>query len=331
MSASTKLESFIQFLLASVKHTTFTESSRCDVQGRSHDSWRRVVERIENAQEALWKEAAPFVDLNRGYLIADDSILDKPRGPKIECAAFHHSGKHHKRVRSICLLSVVWTDGQRLIPIDFRIFHKCFQEGSKNELLREMLITAQQRGFQPEYVLFDSWYSSNETLHLLRQMGWHYLVGIKSNRVIDIRSYQGEKMSLRLSQLLFSDKGEMLPLRGIGTHLCFTQSSSDRKARYWCTDHTEMKTQTWRSLKRIAFAIEHYHRALKQLCQIEGCQARKANTQRNYISLSIRAFLRLQLAASKLKISMEETIKSMMRPTITAIRQKMIFVLPQHA
>lgn len=44
-----------------------------------------------------------------------------------------------------------------------------------------------------------------------------------------------------------------------------------------------------------AWAIEEYHRGLKQCCGAERAQVRASRAQRNHISLAIRAFLRLKL------------------------------------
>ena len=35
-------------------------------------------------QQVLWDYVQKYVDGKSGYLIADDTIMDKPRGPKIE-------------------------------------------------------------------------------------------------------------------------------------------------------------------------------------------------------------------------------------------------------
>ena len=44
----------------------------------------------------------------------------------------------------------------------------------------------------------------------------------------------------------------------------------------------------------LSFAIENYHRELKQNCGVERCQARSERAQRNHIGLALRAFLRLE-------------------------------------
>src|SRR5262249_18416310 len=43
-----------------------------------------------------------------------------------------------------------------------------------------------------------------------------------------------------------------------------------------------------------SWAIENYHRGLKQCTEIERCQARSARAQRNHVGLAVRAFLRLE-------------------------------------
>ena len=50
------------------------------------------------------------------------------------------------------------------------------------------------------------------------------------------------------------------------------------------------------ALAEQCWAIENYHRGLKQCCGVERCQARSARAQRNHIGMAIRAFLRLELA-----------------------------------
>ena len=155
--------------------------------------------------------------------------------------------------------------------------------------------------------MFDSWYCANETLRLLH-------------------SYTGKMLTFRLSKVMILKEGEVLALRGLGPHRCFSQSSSDGKTRYWCTDHTEMKAVEWKELNRIAFFIETFHRTLKQFCTIERCQARKADTQRKYISLAIRAFLRLEIYAKTKNISPEEAVKRIIRKTIMKFREQNHFM-----
>jgi len=61
------------------------------------------------------------------------------------------SSKRHK----LNLITLLWSDGQAHIPVDFRIYNKVDGK-TKNDHFQDMLKTAYNRGFKPKYVLFDS-------------------------------------------------------------------------------------------------------------------------------------------------------------------------------
>ncbi len=112
--------------------------------------------------EALWQEAKAFVDRERGLLILDDTTLDHPYAKKMELVTYDWSGKHRKVLQGISLLTLLWTDGESLIPCDFRVYDKPQEVKTKNEYFQDMLWMARERGFKPEYVLMDRWCSSLE-------------------------------------------------------------------------------------------------------------------------------------------------------------------------
>ena len=49
-----------------------------------------------------------------------------------------------------------------------------------------MIATANDRGFRPECVVFDSWYSSLKNLKTIRQYQWQWLTQLKSNRQVNL-------------------------------------------------------------------------------------------------------------------------------------------------
>ena len=77
-----RFESFMKFIIQSPKYGTFTEAARTDPEQYSHDTWRDDFINLENPQQHLWGYVQKYIDVKSGYLIADDTILDKPRGPK---------------------------------------------------------------------------------------------------------------------------------------------------------------------------------------------------------------------------------------------------------
>lgn len=65
----------------------------------------------------LWQKAKGQVEQSKGCLIIDDSTLDKLYSRKIEFVTRHWSGKHERVVSGINLVTVLWTDGERYIPV----------------------------------------------------------------------------------------------------------------------------------------------------------------------------------------------------------------------
>ena len=76
----------------------------------------------------------------KGYLIVDDTILDKPYSRKIGFLRYHWSGKHHRSVKGIVLITLLWTDGNKIIPVDFRIYDIEIDEKTKNQAVSKLLL-----------------------------------------------------------------------------------------------------------------------------------------------------------------------------------------------
>lgn len=70
--------------------------------------------------------------------------------------------------------------------------------------------------------------------------------------------------------------------------------TKDGDIDYWATNDLAMHELKRLQLAEFAWAIEEYHRGLKQFCGVERTHVRASRGQRNHIGLSIRAFLCLE-------------------------------------
>src|SRR5690349_11916233 len=178
---------YIEFLIAAPRVVSCTEAARVQPAGprrAAHDALTRLLYRLDPDPTLLWEEAHDHVDLTRGLLIIDDTTLDKPYAHQIALVHRHWSGKHHRVMRGINLVTLVWSDGTYAIPCDYRLFDKPVDGLTKNAHFRAMLATAAARGFRPRLVAFDSWYSSLENLKAIRAYGWTWLTRLKGNRLV---------------------------------------------------------------------------------------------------------------------------------------------------
>jgi putative transposase len=229
------------------------------------------------------------VKLDRGLLLVDDSTLDKPSARAMDLVSYHWSGNHHRVVKGISLQSLIWTDGDSIIPVDARVVNK--SEGkTKNDLFIELVEGAFQKGFRVEYVCFDSWYSSLENLKFLRDNEQHWLGRFKSNRLVN----PDRSGNRPISKIEGAEQGRVVHLKGYGMVKIFKTVSRNGDEEFWATSDLKMNELKQLSVSEKSWGIEKYHRELKQACGIEKCQCRKARAQKNHIFLSIRAFLRLE-------------------------------------
>lgn len=179
---------FVNFLISTYQVCSCTEASRClpaEPVSIAHDSVKRLLERQPHHTGALYEEAQRLIRANEGVLVIDDITLDKPYSHQIELVTRHWSGKHHRVVQGINLISTIWTDGSAIVPVDFRIYCPDKDGKNKNDHFRDMLRAAKERKFQPGCVIFDSWYSSIANLKLIRTLKWHWCTRLKSNRLVD--------------------------------------------------------------------------------------------------------------------------------------------------
>src|SRR5262245_3880729 len=285
-------EDYIDFLIATPKAASAVEAAAVQ-PGRpgapAHDAFTRLLHRLEPDPEALWLEARPQVRLAEGALVLDDTVLDKPHARHIDLVGRHWSGKHHRVVQGIDLVSLGWTDGDRIVPCDYRVYHDA-KAATKNDHFRAMIDAAHARGFKPQAVLFDGWYASLENLKHLRALGWRWLTRLKSNRLVN-EDRQGARP---LSRTDVAAAGTVVWLTGYGLVKVFKIVAPDGDIGYWASDDLEMADLTRQQLAEHGWAIETYHRGIKQHAEVERCQARSAVAQRNHIGLALRAFLRLE-------------------------------------
>ncbi len=284
---------YINFLVATPKAYSCLEAGRVQPDGAdtpAHDALTRLLHRLDPDPARLWDEAVQHVQLDAGILIIDDTTLDKPYARTIELVRRHWSGKHHRVVHGINLVTLLWSDGDACIPCDYRLYDKPTDGATKNDHFQAMLTMAHQRGFAPRLVAFDSWYSSLANLKLIRGLGWDWLTQLKANRHVD----PDRTGNRPLGEVPIAPHGSIVHLKGDGVIKVFRIVTPDGDTEHWATNQLEMsygEQETWAGH---IWTIEEYHRGLKQFCGVERAQVRAARAQRNHIGLAIRAFLRLE-------------------------------------
>ena len=276
---------------------------------------------------ALWAEAAPLVARDRGVLVLDDSTLDKPHARRIGLVTRHWSGKHRRVVQGINLLTLLWTDGDALIPVDYRLYDKEHDGLTENDHFRALLALARARGFRPQCVVFDTWYASLANLEAVRAAGWRWLTQLRGNRLVT-----PDGLSKRpLAECAIAEAGSRVHLQGYGLVRVFRLVAPDGDTAHWATNDLELGELRRAQHAEWAWGIEEYHRGLKQHRGAERSQVRAARAQRGHIGCAIRAFLRLEWQRQTTGLSWWEAKAGIVREAVRAYRAAPRFTPPPPA
>jgi hypothetical protein len=317
---------YIDFLIATPGSYSCVEAAAVQPERDKmpgHDAFTRLLTRLEPDATTLWQEAASQIERESGVLLIDDSTLDKPYARQIELVSRHWSGKHQAVVQGINLVTLLWTEGERHIPCDYRLYAKEQDGLTKHDHFAQMLQTAQGRGFQPRCVLFDSWYASLDNLKLVRDLGWRWLTQLKRNRLVNP---DGTGLQA-VSTLEVAESGRIVHLKGYGLVKLFKLVTPHGDIEYWATNDLEMTPLQRLHYAEFIWKIESYHRGIKQCCGIEKAQVRSALAQRNHIQLALRAFLRLERFSFVTGISWYEAKTAIIRRAVTAYLAQPLYSL----
>jgi putative transposase len=274
--------------------------------------------------DSLWREAKPLVTPRGGVLVVDDSTLDKPYAKKrIELVTQHWSGKHHHQVVwGINLITLLWTDGEKLVPCDFRVYDKPmgflgpFGGKDKNEHL-DMLTGAKGRV-----------QARLRRLRLLVHIAQEPQANPSESRLALVRQDERQQAgqpdrkigNLPLGTVEIPSEGRVVHLKAYGFARVFkTASPKGDVEYYYATSDVEMVVgEECDDLAAKGWGIEVYHRGIKQCCGVERSQVRDAIKQLSHISLSLRAFLRLERERIRHRVSWYESKISIIRGAISS-------------
>lgn len=286
------LDLYVDFLIASQKQYSGSELSKVSPIEMSHDSVNRWLRKNKLTPKMVWKNAEPMVDPEKGYLIIDDTLLDKPYARRMALAKKQYSGKHHGLVNGINLVNMLWTDGEKIIPVDYRAYDISRDGKTKNNHAQEMLNFAETRGFSPDYVLMDSWYSSIDNLKNISKKKWKWIAALKSNRLVSLV----KGTYLPVSDLDWTKKlVRKVWLKAYGFVLVSKIVFPNGDITYIATNDLSLDDpETMESHSAHRWKIENFHRGIKQCCGIERCYSTLERSQRNHILCAFLAFLKLE-------------------------------------
>jgi hypothetical protein len=242
----------------------FTDITTCSAMADaldsvSHDQLTRMLQGAWSGHILLNLALRALFTVVGGYLLVDDTVVEKPYARLLGEAAWVWSSKQRKVVFGISIVLLVWTDGQVRIPLAFRRWRK--GGASKFDLALELLSYGRNRlRCKPQFVLFDSWYPSQKLLKRLRDYGWYCVCQLKKNR-----RFEGRPLVRYLQQPYWQATGYLS-----GAIKVFVVRY---RRKDYATNRLSLSAKEVRPLYRKRQEVEEVSRVLQSQISLEACQA----------------------------------------------------------
>ena len=189
------------------------------------------------------------------------------------------------------------------MPVNYRIYDKSLAK-TKNDYFQEMLTEVLAWGLLPSWITGNSWYSSLGNMKFIRKLGINFMFDIESTPTISIK--RGKYIQVQTLED-WGDDEQTAYLKGYGMVKVFRQIYK-KSYRYYIMSHSDLdqlpdiKKADFDRVHAAHWGIEQYHRALKQVCNIERFQVRKTNQIKNHIFCALKGFVWLEFMRIDKKI-----------------------------
>jgi Transposase DDE domain len=332
---------YCQFLLSSQVNYTltyFADHSHKYV----HDRLNRYLAKEHLTPALVWDNVRGEIIADpEGYLLFDDTVLDKDHSFKIELVRKQWSGNAKAVIKGIGVVSCVYVNPKlnRFWIIDLRIYDPDTDQKTKNDHVSDMLIHTLNHKKLPGgshlpflTVLMDSWYASKALMLQIDDANRVFYCPIKSNRLVcddlqgtvhnplhglawsQTEESEGKSVHLKDFPKGFYLRLFRLPFSTERTDHVVTNAEriATRQAAAGLPPVAQPTADLAQQASKIRWHIEQAHRELKQTTGIDKCQCRKARIQRNHIVCAVLVWVRLNGLAHKAQTTIYQLKQSLL-------------------
>jgi hypothetical protein len=299
---------YCQYLLSS--HINYTLTNFADhTDAFSHAMLNRYLAGDKITPRLVWENVKEqVVQCANGYLVFDDTVVDKNYAYQIELVRRQYSGNVHGVIKGIGVVTCVYVNPvtEQFWIIDYRIYDPDGDGKTKLDHLHDMVTNGvYQKHLQFAAVLMDTWYATKDVMLLIERLKRVYYCPLKDHRHVD--DSDGVRAYGRVDALTWShaeqQQGKIVKLKGFPKDhkvKLFRVALSPQRTDYVVTnDTTQPEMPAVQEVCGWRWKIEQFHRETKQLTGLEGCQCRKARIVRNHIGCAMLVWVRLKQVAQE--------------------------------
>lgn len=354
------LDLYSDYLIASFGQVTATGLSRMLDGSVSHDQVTRFLASSKQDGRDLWRKVKPIVrqiESEKGVLIFDDTIEEKPYTDENEIICWHYDHSKGRSLKGINLITALYQNGEMAVPVSFDLVDKTEvyidkKTGkerrrstlNKNERFRTMLAQCVRNQIVFGYVLADVWFASAENMCYTKlDLEKDFIFPLKHNRKIALsKEDKSQGRYVRVNELdIKPDTVKKVYLEGVPfavllTKQVFKNEDGSSGILYLITSDITLDSEAIKTCYKRRWKVEEYHKSLKQNASLAKSPTKTETTQTNHLFASLYAFVkleRLKITTSKnhyamkaklylkaLKIAFEElqSLKENLAPNLVA-------------
>jgi len=297
---------YCQYLLVSQINYTLTNYA-AHTEKFSHDMANRYLAGDEVRPRLVWDNVGiQVIQTPYGFLVFDDTVIDKNFSHQIELVRRQYSGNAHGVIQGIGVVTCVYVNPQidQFWIIDYRIYDPDGDSKTKLDHVQDMLVNCvYQKRLDFWAVLMDTWYATKALMLYIEKCDKIYYCPLKDNRQVDDSG--GVNPYHRVDSLGWSatekQQGKTIKIKGFpAAHKVkvFRVVLSTQRTDYVVTNEiAQDNVEVVQAVCGFRWTVEQFHRETKQLTGIEGNQCRKARLVRNHIGCAMLVWVRLKQVA----------------------------------
>src|SRR5450759_1031218 len=297
---------YCQYLLVSQINYTLTNYAD-HTEKFSHDMANRYLAGDEIRPRLVWENVKSEVrPTQHGFLVFDDTVIDKNFSHDIELVRRQYSGNTHGVIKGIGGVTCVYVNPKidQFWIIDYRIYDPAGDWKTKLAHMQDMrLKVIYQKSLEFWSVLMEPWYVTKDIMLQIEKLGKIYYCPLKDNRLVDDSG--GAKPYQRVDSLEWTEalqqQDKVIKIKGFPTEhkvKLFRVVVSTQRTDYVVTNEMAQDyMEVVQDVSCFRWKVEQVHQETKQLTSLDSSQCRKARIVRNYIGCAILVWVRLKQVA----------------------------------